>query len=76
MAENLRALGRVGEDAAARYLENTGYTVVGRNVYVGNLEADILCTSPDERYFCFVEVKSRRIDPGDCLLYTSPSPRD
>ena len=30
-----------------------------------NLEADILCTSPDERYFCFVEVKSRRIDPGD-----------
>ena len=65
MAENLRTLGKRGEDAAARYLENAGYTVVGRNVYVGNLEADILCTSPDERYFCFVEVKSRRIDPGD-----------
>ena len=48
MAENLRTLGKRGEDAAARYLENAGYTVVGRNAYVGNLEADILCTSPDE----------------------------
>ena len=65
MAENLRAFGKIGEDAAARYLTDAGYTVVGRNVYVGNVEADILCVSPDGRYFCFVEVKSRRVDPGN-----------
>lgn len=65
MAENLRAFGKIGEDAAARFLEKGGYTIVGRNVYVGNREADILCLSPDERYFCFVEVKSRRVAVGD-----------
>ena len=62
MSENLRARGRKGEDAAVRFLENAGYTVVGRNVYAGGMEADILCTN--EQYFCFVEVKTRRVDPG------------
>ncbi len=65
MTENLRALGKIGEDAAAQYLVNAGYSMVGRNVYIGNLEADILCVSPDGQHFCFVEVKSRRIDPGE-----------
>lgn len=65
MAENLRALGRIGEEAAARYLVNAGYAMVGRNVYIGKLEADILCVSPDGLYLCFVEVKTRRIDPSD-----------
>ena len=50
MAENLRALGRIGEEAAARYLVNAGYAMVGRNVYIGKLEADILCVSPDGLY--------------------------
>lgn len=65
MTENLRTVGKIGEDAAARYLENGGYVIIGRNVYVGKLEADILCASPDGQYLCFVEVKSRRLDPGD-----------
>jgi putative endonuclease len=35
-------LGRAAEDAAARHLEERGYTVVLRNVRVGHLEVDIV----------------------------------
>lgn len=71
MQENKRALGKNGEDAAARYLENAGYVVIARNVYAGGMEADILCVN--EQYFCFVEVKTRRISPAAASGHGRPA---
>jgi len=61
MTENKRTLGRTGEDTAVRYLEEKGFTIVGRNVYAGGCEADILAC--DDMYFVFAEVKTRRALP-------------
>lgn len=58
---NTRSIGALGEDAACQYLEENGYHVVGRNVYAGGCEADIL--AEDDEHFLFVEVKSRRAYP-------------
>lgn len=61
MKENTRTLGRIGEDAAARFLEDKGFSIVDRNVYAAGCEADILAC--DETYFVFAEVKTRRVLP-------------
>lgn len=53
-----RALGRKGEDAAARYLEQRGYQIVARNWTCVAGEADIVAR--DEDWLVFVEVKTRR----------------
>ena len=52
-----RTVGTQGEDIAAEYLRAHGYTVLGRNVYLAHEEIDIIAR--DERYICFVEVKTR-----------------
>jgi len=58
---NTRTIGRYGEDAACAYLEQHGYRIVGRNVYAGGCEADIL--AEDDTHFVFAEVKTRREHP-------------
>lgn len=62
--------GRLGEDAAAAYMENLGYTVTGRNVRVGHSEFDIICR--DEKYLVFVEVKTRNMRPDRRSRYGPP----
>lgn len=52
-----RALGAFGEELAARYLENRGFEVVGRNVRTAYGEADIVCRDGSE--LVLVEVKTR-----------------
>jgi putative endonuclease len=53
------ALGRKGEDMAHRYLQKSGYAVVGRNYRAGaDSEIDIVARKDD--LIVFVEVKSRR----------------
>ena len=52
-------LARLGEDAAARHLADAGYVVIGRNVRIGDDEADIVAVTPDGA-LAVVEVKSRR----------------
>ena len=45
-------LGKAGEDAAAKYLEQNGYTIRDRNWRKNHLELDIVCllyTSPSPR---------------------------
>jgi len=51
-------LGRAAEDAAARYLNDTGWLVLGRNVRVGRGEIDIIARRAG--VLAFVEVKARR----------------
>ena len=58
------ALGRKGEDAAARYLCARGYSILERNWRCRFGEADIIARDPDGT-ICFVEVKTRRsMDAG------------
>ena len=51
------AVGRRGEDIAARYLVESGHTVLARNWRIGHLEIDIITMAADGIHF--VEVKSR-----------------
>ena len=62
--------GRMGEEAAAAYMENLGYEVVGRNVRVGHSEFDIICKSG--KYLVFVEVKTRAMTPASKSIYGPP----
>lgn len=49
--------GRLGEEAAAKYLAQNGYKIIKRNYKSRNSEIDIVAT--DGNILCFVEVKTR-----------------
>lgn len=49
--------GRFGEDAAAEYLENRGFSVIARNWRSGHCELDIVAIDPQGIHF--VEVRTR-----------------
>ena len=58
MIENRRSIGRVGEDAAIKYLNAQGYKILHRNFKYGRYgEIDIIAQTNDT--ICFIEVKSR-----------------
>lgn len=50
--------GRLGEEAAAKYLAQNGYKIIKRNYKSRNSEIDIVAS--DGNILCFVEVKTRR----------------
>lgn len=52
-----RITGNGGEDAACRFLESSGYTVICRNYRSGHDEIDII--AENQQYIVFVEVKTR-----------------
>jgi len=52
--------GRLGEDLAARLLENEGCTVLDRNWYGPGGELDLVVYDPGEDAVVGVEVKTRR----------------
>ena len=54
-------IGKEGEDFAARYLEQQGYTILQRNYRAGKGEIDIICEDRHDRVI--VEVKTVRY-PG------------
>lgn len=51
-------IGRLGEDAAAEYLQAQGYTMIERNYHTRQGEIDIIAM--DGGCLCFVEVKTRK----------------
>ena len=55
-----QALGRRAEEAAASYLEASGFTVLGRNVRVRRLEIDLIAR--DGPVVAVIEVRTR--SPG------------
>lgn len=56
---NLRqALGKLGEDLAARHLQQSGYTILQRNYRCPAGEMDIVARQGDR--LAFVEVRTRR----------------
>ncbi len=56
-----RRIGAWGEEAAAAFLKQHGYTLLGRNVrFGGRNELDIVARAPQQAVLVFVEVKTRR----------------
>ncbi|MBQ4353678.1 MAG: YraN family protein [Clostridia bacterium] len=66
-----RALGHIGEEAAALYLTGHGYTVLARNLYIGHAEIDLL--AENDSCFVFVEVKTRRQAADTKTAYGTPA---
>jgi putative endonuclease len=58
MGNQKQKLGRWGEDAAALYLTERGYTIVARNVRTEYGEIDLIAKQGEQ--LVFVEVKARR----------------
>ena len=56
-----RAYGSWGEENASKYLKKQGFRVVGRNVFVGKKEIDLIAEG--RGMILFVEVKTRRQVP-------------
>lgn len=56
MGDTRREKGTRGEAAAARFLENLGYTILHRNLRLSHLEIDLVCRDGD--CLVFVEVKN------------------
>ena len=54
---NKKILGKLGEDAAANFLESHGYEIVARNFRIRSAEIDIIAQI--DNVIVFVEVKAR-----------------
>lgn len=68
---NKRSFGRIGEESAALYLERQGYHIIGRNIYVGRAEIDIIAEY--DNFLIFAEVKTRRQYPDVRSPYGTPA---
>ena len=72
MADTRSTIGKMGEDAACRYLMERGHALLERNWRSGHLEVDIITRAADGLHF--VEVKSRvaplMADPQDNVRRT------
>ena len=64
-------VGWTGEDVAARFLEENGFTIVERNYRSGHQEIDIIAR--DEEFLIFVEVKTRSCHLPEGMKYGRPS---
>lgn len=72
--EARNALGKYGEDLAARRLTETGMTVLARNWRGGRTgEIDIVARDGDALVVC--EVKTRKSGPSSTRWRPSPRPR-
>lgn len=68
---NNRSFGHIGENSAVLYLQSQGFELVGKNVYVGKCEIDIIAKNDD--LLIFAEVKTRRQIPDKPSLYGRPA---
>lgn len=71
MSMNKRSFGHVGENSAALFLEAQGFEIVGKNVYVGRCEIDVI--AKNDELLLFVEVKTRRQLPDTKTVYGRPA---
>ncbi len=53
--------GKNGEELAAKWLEEKGYTLLNRNWRYSHYEIDIVARK--DKFICFVEVKARNFSP-------------
>jgi putative endonuclease len=70
--DNVQAfVGMTGEDVAAKFLEQNGYTVIERNFRSGHEEIDIIAR--DGQFLVFVEVKTRSCLIPQNMAYGRPA---
>ena len=60
MSNYRKKFGRLGEQAAERYLKNKGYQILERNFKIKYAEIDLICQYNNE--IIFIEVKTRGTD--------------
>ena len=63
-------IGKWGEQAAAEYIQNKGYSILGKNIRTPHGEIDIIAKDGETLVFC--EVKSRRSDEFGDPEYAIP----
>lgn len=66
-----KTLGALGEESAAEYLSKKGYHIIGRNVYIGHAEIDII--AENSTTLVFAEVKTRRQYPDRFNIFPRPA---
>lgn len=71
MKTEKRARGDLGERAAVGYLRRRFYRVLDRNYRAGGAEIDIVAKRG--KTLAFVEVKTRRLEPGTETRLTRPA---
>ena len=71
MKTEKRARGDLGERAAVWYLRRRFYRVLDRNYRAGGAEIDIVAKRG--KTLAFVEVKTRRLEPGSASRLTRPA---
>lgn len=64
-------IGRLGEELAADFLINDGYSIVARNTHLGKQEIDII--AEDNDFLVFVEVKTRTCRYPEAGLFGIPA---
>lgn len=63
--------GRIGEDAAAKYLFQHGYAIIDRNFTSGKNEIDIIAEKQNTYVFC--EVKARVMEYDEKCAHDRPA---
>lgn len=64
-----KKIGTFYESKAINYLINHNYTIIGRNIYIGKKEIDILCKDRANEQNVLVEVKYKNIFFKDWPLF-------
>ncbi len=69
MIKTRKIIGQFYENKAIEYLENKGYRIIDRNIYMGHKEVDILCRNDKEQINVIVEVKYKNISSEEIIFY-------
>lgn len=64
-------IGHLGEDAALKYIQKKGYTIVDRNYRASHYEIDFI--AENQHYLVFVEVKARSCTDPEHMAFGRPS---
>lgn len=64
-------IGKIGEDACARYLRRHGYRILSRNYHAEHCEIDLIAESLFT--LAIVEVKARVMEPNAVSPYGTPA---
>lgn len=66
-------IGRLGEDAAAKFLKKQKFRILERNVHISHNEIDIIAFSRKAKIIAFVEVKARSVDEDLYSFFGTPA---
>ena len=68
---NTKYIGKIGEDAATKFLKRNRYKIIERNIHISHNEIDIIARN--KSFIVFVEVKTRSTDENMDLKFGTPA---